>query len=281
MIVARLSDGVGNQLFQYACARALSLARDQPLALDPCFFAAQRRRPLLLPHFHTAGQMLEPLGIRRGNTIDYGVKLPRGIRVFREAPLGFKPELARLEDEHVLLCGYFQSEKYFHAVAAVIRADLRFRDLPHDAEVAALEARVAGDASVSVHVRRTDYVGRGRFDVLTMGYFERAMARCRALVPGARFFVFSDDLEFCRAQPLFAGAELVATAAARDNPLVDMRLMSLCRHHIIANSSFSWWGAWLDPRPDKLVLAPAMWFRPAAEPPIDDVLPPEWLRVEP
>jgi hypothetical protein len=281
MIVVRLSDGIGNQLFQYACGRSLALARKQPLGLDPCFFAAQRFRPLLLAHFHGEGRMLQPLGIRRGDKIDYGVNLPRGIRVFEERRLGFKPELAELADEHVLLCGYWQSEKYFRSVAEVIRGDLRFRALPHDGEVAALEEALAGDRSVSVHVRRTDYVGRRRFDVLTMGYYERALACARERVAEAELFVFSDDLAFCRDQPAFAGARFVEVAAARGNPVVDMRLMSLCRHHVIANSSFSWWGAWLDPRPDKVVVAPAVWFDPPDEPPIDDVLPPEWLRVAP
>jgi hypothetical protein len=281
MVVVRFSDGIGNQMFQYACGRALALARDQPLALDPCGYAAGAARPYLMDYFHTAGSTLKVVGRRKGSQVVYGSRVPPGIREFREKRLGFKPELAGLPDEHILLCGYFQSEKYFQGITGHIRAELRFRSLPSDDTVHQVESQIAAGNSVSVHLRRTDYVDRARFDVLGTRYFERAIARCRELVPDPRFFVFSDDLEYCRAQPALAGAVFVASDAARRNALVDMRLMSLCRHHIIANSSFSWWGAWLDARPGKVVIAPSLWFQSPDDPPIDDVLPPEWMRVDP
>jgi hypothetical protein len=164
----------------------------------------------------------------------------------------------------VFLDGYWQSARYFERIADEVRgvfdrpaAPSRFYDeMRHEIEA-------AGNA-VSVHVRRGDYVtGKAAGKMAgscTPGYYARAVALMARLVPGATFFVFSDEPE--EAGRMLAFADPVVIAGPGGRPAEDMALMAACRHHIIANSSFSWWGAWLDPSPKKMVIAPRLWFAP-------------------
>jgi hypothetical protein len=178
--------------------------------------------------------------------------------------------------EPVEIVGYWQSHRYFAPAEARVREAFRFRvPLP---TAPALQS----DESVAVHVRRGDYLApkrAARFGVLAPEYYTDAMALVAARVREPSFLVFSDDAAWCRDR--FGGDDRVTIVApdGRD-PRRDLQLMAACRHHVVANSSFSWWAAWLGESADQVVVAPAGWHRdPSLRP--DDLIRPGWLQLEP
>ncbi len=201
--------------------------------------------------------------------------------VFEERRFGFDPSLLSAPDG-LYLSGYFQSEKYFRDVEPLLREEFAVRRPPAGRNLAAADAIRAADAA-SVHVRRGDYVTspatRETHGALGTDYYRACIAYLGDRVPDLRLFVFSDDPAWARrelAPPLpTTFVDWNGPAAAHE----DLRLMSLCRHHVIANSSLSWWGAWLARGAgNRFVLAPKNWFR-KPDLATDDLLPASWLRM--
>lgn len=147
-------------------------------------------------------------------------------------------------------------------------------------EASAIEAGLSSSVSVSVHIRRGDYVqnkAAGDFHgICSLSYYQTAMKLLSDKFKQAHFYVFSDDLEWCRQN---IRCEQSLTFVNLSNAASELYLMSRCSHHIIANSSFSWWGAWLNPSPEKIVIAPQTWFRdPSAQ--TEDIYCENWIRIE-
>lgn len=199
-----------------------------------------------------------------------------GTRLVVEPYFHYWPGIREVS-HNAYLAGYWQSEKYLSDVSETIRADFTFRH-PLSEQNAELAGRIGQTMAVSLHVRRGDYVSDTKTNaahgLCSLEYYRAAVLHIAKHVERPKFFVFSDDIAWvktnlkidypCRYVDHNLGAESYN----------DMRLMSLCRHHIIANSSFSWWGAWLNPRADKLVIAPRKWF--ANESDTKDLLPIGW-----
>jgi hypothetical protein len=288
MILMRLAGGLGNQMFQYAAGRALSLSTGLPLVLDRRFYARPREHHYALDAFALADTPVpegdlppDPKTQRLAHLI---WRLSgRGPRRIREQGPGYDPAIAKITTP-VWLEGYFQSERYFADHADTIRAELTPAAAP-DAENARWLADIAQDpCAVSLHVRRGDYVRNPKFASVhgscTAEYYARALEHVAARMDGEPvIYAFSDDPDWVRGN-LHLPAEIRVVGhndAARNTE--DLRLMSACRHHIVANSSFSWWGAWLNPRPDKIVAAPATWFAdPAYANP--DIWAEGWTRIQ-
>jgi hypothetical protein len=268
MIVVRLLGGLGNQLFQYAAGRRLARARKCELKLDVTAFDEYRLRTYRLGNFSIAEKFATPEEI--------GSLRARGIRraMLRVSPrLG--PRAHALErsfrfDPSVLersapayLDGYWQSPKYFQDVDPIIRADLKAR-LPAEGENARLLQEIGSVSSVAVHVRRGDYAADPRtrmvHGVLPPGYYEDAIAYLKGKVKEPRYFVFSDDTTWARKNLRLDGPATFVAHNGPDADHEDLRLMAACRHHVIANSTFSWWGAWLGKRPGQIVVGPRRWF---------------------
>jgi len=217
---------VGNQLFQIAATIGVARNNSCPFILPPWDYARHFANPFAQTSMR-----------------------PRARR-YRETSFAYQEIVI---DRPTELYGYFQSERYFKHCADEIRGYLR----PHPQMAAMLERQfrdLLAFETCSVHVRRGDYVGNPDFaDLSATDYYARAFAQ---FGPATRFVVFSDDLEWCRAK--FADERFAFIEALTD--IEDLFLMSWCRGHIIANSSMSWWGAWLDASPNKKVIAPARWF---------------------
>jgi hypothetical protein len=204
------------------------------------------------------------------------------VPVVRERAFTFQPKVLG-QRPPAYLDGYWQSEKYFGDVADVIRKDFTVKRAPSAANAAWLD-RIGATVSVSIHVRRGDYVTNADANKFhgTCGidYYQRAVQMLSSRLGGRpEFFVFSDDPAWVRAN-LDLGSHphhYVTNNDAQTN-YEDLRLMSSCRHHIIANSTFSWWGAWLNASPDKVVVAPRRWFR-ADEMDDRDLVPSGWVRA--
>ena len=287
MIYIRLVGGLGNQLFQYACARAVALRRGVGLVLDLRDLSRGAAHATFgLDQFAISANVgqVSDLPPARDKPIRYTLWRAGAMRpsFLRERGLGLNPAVLGASDDSYLH-GYFQSERYFRDVAATIREDLRITAVPKGENARWLDQIRSEPRAVSLHVRRGDFVesakGQAAHGTCDVAYYQQAVAAIRDRTGiDPLLFVFSDDPAWAR-DNLKAGAEMVVLG---HNPpaaaVEDMRLMGTCRHHVIANSSFSWWGAWRNPHPDKIVVAPSRWF---ADPKLDnpDICPPEWLRI--
>jgi hypothetical protein len=276
-VTVRLRGGLGNQLFQYALGRALAEKDRRELFLDD--LALRVPRPLATPR--TYGLHAFEIRARCLSEVPAGAAAPVRVVQMRR---GFNPYvLSPRAAAHLYLEGFWQDERYFRHLEGPIRRELRFKPGPwSDSPWNAALARTP--EPVCVHVRRQDYVtGRGggfRLGFCGIEYYADAIQTLAERVGEPHFFVFSDDLPWCERFLDFGGRPytFVRHQENAGGPQLDLRLMTLCRHFIISNSSFSWWGAWLGSAPDKLVIAPRIWFRDIPEDSAA-MTPPEWLRL--
>ncbi len=283
MIVVALAGGLGNQLFQYAAGRALALRLGVSLGVDTRSFDRHPVYEYYLDPFAVetvpVGRDALPAG-RRTLLDRIGIRRSR-FSTHRERHFQFDPGVLSLPDR-TFLTGYFQSERYFLDQVAQIRRELTVRRGP-DADNRRVLDEIAAGTAVSLHVRRGDYVTSPDANRLhgtcDPDYYRRAAGFVAARAGGEpTFFVFTDDPDWAAAN-LKIGFRLRVIShngVARNHE--DLRLMAACRHHILANSTFSWWGAWLDPAPHKIVVAPRHWFR---DPSIDTstLLPEGWTTL--
>jgi hypothetical protein len=282
--------GLGNQLFQYAFGRQLALRLGTPLHLDLRsygeFVPGQTVRSYELAVYPIRAEIADPAKLPTLKTSRPGraaarVRSALGLQmeVVEHLPPGFHAGLP--SRRNALYVGYWQSALYFEGIADELRADLRPRHEPNDRN-REYANRIAACEAVSLHVRRGDYAtvvhNQQTHGLAPVDYYRESIRIVRERVPGAVFFVFSDDLPWCRENLPLGDSAVFVDGNGGAMAYEDLRLMGQCRHHVIANSSFSWWGAWLNPSPTKIVIAPARWFADAS---IDTtgMVPPEWLRV--
>ena len=289
MIVSKLSGGLGNQLFQYAAGRRLAHARGTALVLDLGWYrhmpSSNTPRTYELDRYPLEAR--PPSGLERlwcrlhhGRVLGRMPWFPRAWRHVRERGFAFDGRVLELPDD-VYLDGYWQSYKYFSDVAEMLRKELTpVTDMgPVDQVVAG--AIASGPAAVSLHVRRGDYVSNAAaarvHGLCSLDYYARAVAYMAARLTQPHFFVFSDDMPWVRANLHLPGVVSYVDHNGPENAFQDLRLMALCRHHIIANSSFSWWGAWLGGGVEQQVVAPRGWFADGRD--TGDLTPPGWVRL--
>jgi hypothetical protein len=200
-----------------------------------------------------------------------------GLAAFAERSYDYDPRFAHL-GRRTYLVGYWQSYRYFDDVHDLIRRETTL-PRPPDHENLRWLTQIRQSNSVCVHVRRGDYLLPRAFDhhgVCSEDYYRCAIHLIEQRVSDPRFFVFSDDLDWCRGR--FSGANVaLVDANSADAAHDELRLMASCRHHIIANSSLSWWGAWLARHDDQIVVGPDPWFTELRRTP--DLYPPNWLAV--
>lgn len=293
MVIVRLIGGLGNQLFQYAAARRIAQRRNLPLKLDISGFESYKLHAYSLKHFcireefATPEEIAEVKGTSKKGLAKLAFRLGRKLKpyyrwsVFREPHFGpFDPNIMKTPDQ-VYLDGYWQSEKYFVDIQDVIRREFTVK-YEQDRQSRAMAEKIARIQSVSIHVRRGDYVSNPRTNQILgtcgLDYYEQCVKRIAEQILFPHFFVFSDDPRWVTENlRLDYPATLVTHNDAARN-YEDLRLMSMCKHNVIANSSFSWWGAWLNANPTKIVIAPRKWFN---APSLDDrdLLPDGWVRV--
>ena len=248
MIGIYIMGGLGNQMFQYACARSLSLRNKTDLYLDLRWFNladTSSDRPYKLSNLKITPPPKE-------------IK-PTQLKLEKEiSPFEFDSRFLTLPD-NVYLYGYFAYEKYFHDYEKTLREDFRFQ-VPISEQSQIWEKKIRDDSMpVSIHVRRGDYlkgINPRIFHQIPMSYYERCIAILRENFSNLSLYIFSNDLDWCRKNFNFEIPTHFVDSNDEKNGYDDMFLMSLCRHHIIANSSFSFWGAWLDSRIGSLVFAP-------------------------
>ena len=293
MIITNLIGGLGNQMFQYACGRALALNLQQELRFSTDQFANYRLHQGLMLEtafdlnllVASSANLRDLLGPVRSNPFARRLlarwSLPKGSNFLAEPADGSYIELSSAEVRGAYLHGYWQRECYFESQANVIRADFTWRRPLEGQNLWLAQAIQREPHSVSLHVRRGDYISSTKnqtiYAVCSADYYTSALNYLSRLGI-LKIFAFSDDPAWVRdvLSPKYPGLTIVDHNRGRDSAF-DMQLMSLFRHHIIANSSFSWWGAWLDARSDKLVFAPKKWFSDKRD--CSGLVPPSWYRI--
>jgi hypothetical protein len=289
MIVVRIIGGLGNQLFQYAAGLALSSRLGVELRLDMCAFETYRLRQRHLDAFTISAVPATKDDIARlkrgkGGWVDRALSrilptgLPAPITYFKESTFTYSPAFEKLADD-TYLDGYWQSAKYFQGFEWKVRRELAWRR-PAPSANSGLEDLIRGSGSVSVHIRRGDYVSDPRarklYETCTMDYYGKALEVMTARLSHPRCFVFSDEPEWAQQNWFRRSCDVFVPRGL--SPVDDLRLMAMCSHHIIANSTFSWWGAWLNSAADKMVIAPRRWFLPGV---LDDkdLIPEGWITI--
>ncbi|UXY52069.1 alpha-1,2-fucosyltransferase [Pseudomonas tohonis] len=289
MIVFFGQGGLGNQLFQYAAARRLAEKTGQDLVLDAHWFENPRKgetpRALELKKYPLSFRMATGSEQKRWRLIRgrFGSKLSFlcNLTLLKEQGITVDTRVLNSTGSCYLL-GYWQSEKYFNDIRGVLIDELKPL-IPPSSEDDVVMALMSDSNSVSLHVRRGDYVSlqsaASYHGVCSLSYYNKAVLHMKEqLGDGLKFFVFSDDPDWVK-ENLNLDADVVYVSHnSPDDAFQDLRLMSACKHHILANSSFSWWGAWLGEWRDGLVIAPSRWYVSGKETP--DLLPKEWLKID-
>jgi hypothetical protein len=287
MIIVRLAGGLGNQMFQYAAGMALAIRHRVPIRFDRW---TDKKRQLELPRVFgldlpraSQSEMGQVLGWCAPSLVRRVMARPL-FRSLRPASWVVEPHFHYWPGFEAVgpvayLDGYWQSARYFADIEPELRAQFRFAP-PLDARSTELAAQMASCNSVSVHVRRGDFARDPTVQrvhgVDLSGYYPAAVAEILQRVPSPHFFVFSDEPEWAAHHLALPGEVTVVDHNRGADSYRDMQLMAACRHHIIANSTFSWWGAWLNPSPKKIVIAPRQWFRVATFDP-KDLYCPGWI----
>lgn len=284
-VISRLHGGLGNQLFQYAVGRAVALRTGAELLLDARLLNDASRFQYDLHHFEIEARVAgdDELPPAKGRSIAYAWWRLFGSspRFVREQGLAYNERIETIAAD-CYLHGYFQSQRYFADIAPTLWTELRFKQ-PIAGDNARMAERIGSGPSVSMHIRRGDYVTNTKAQAAhgsaDLGYYRRALEEVRSRTgQDPVVYLFSNDPQWVR-DNMRLDAELVPVDI-NDGQTAheDLRLMSLCDHNIIANSTFSWWGAWLNPSHTKIVIAPVQWF---ADPKLSnpDITPPGWLRL--
>ena len=274
MIITRIRGGLGNQLFQYAAGQAASLRHGRSHFLDLRFYNTDKYRDYGLGKFKISAKVapseaLPPnkeTELLRYATWKYSGTNPRYVKdmdFVRGASIA--PQFAeRKFTGDAYMAGLWCSEYFFNDFTSEVRRELMLRD---ELSVQSKEVlnQINSRVSVSLHVRRGDFAQnravKTRFGVCSINYYTRAIDLLATKL-GEEFclFVFSDDLQWARENIQFGGEMLFVSAASNRVPHEDLILMAACDHHITSNSTFSWWGAWLDANPKKLVVCPEKWY---------------------
>lgn len=286
MIRIILRGRTGNNLFQYALGRALAVKHGVPLVLDGSWFNAEGWAEV--SHFLKlplqAKVLRPPLPVSLAaralrNSMGKHIWEYHGFPVFKE-PVDDQTFQQCIADAPAdcMLSGFFQTPLYFQSIAAGLRAELR-ELIPRGVQTSrvqgntscgsSLETRLGLPGSVAVHVRRGDYLQIPAYQVCDAFYYQTSMNQMRGYLGNPHFFIFSDDPEWCRGEFHSPDTEIIDSRASSTNPLHDLHLMSLASHHIIANSSYSWWAAWIGDKPRQQVIMPDRWFTHGVNAPME------------
>jgi hypothetical protein len=304
VIIVRIRYGLGNQLFQYALARHLSIIHKKHLKLDISYYTTVNPNQLkgvriyCLNHFDIKAEIAKP-----EDTAPFQKYLKNNLfsKLFRRAS-GFGeyskykrsyvyelPKTNKFFHSNILteslktvgyLDGFWQSEKYYISIENIIREDFVFKDVPDEANKKML-AEIDSSNAVSIHIRHGDYATQYAPNhlVLPISYYHQAIEDLTITVKNPYFYVFSDDPDWAKESLRLYFPSTFVSHNSDEKNYEDLRLMSHCKHHIIANSTFSWWGAWLGKKSGQLVYAPKRYYI-HSDIPTFDFYPAFWKLIE-
>ncbi len=259
MIIVKIKGGLGNQLFQYAYGRYLSLKLNKKLKFDLSFYQQQDFRKFELQCFNVNHSGL--INFKDKIFIKGAHHFPKFFNnyLIKESGDNFDSPILDV-DKNYYVDGYWQSDRFFKSIADVLKKDFQIKESLSDANKSLIKT-IKNTNSVSVHFRRGDYVSipaNKDYNVCTKEYYSKALEIIESKTKDPRYFVFSDDIEWVKNNIKFKHKHTFIDNNVNKS-YVDLYLMSLCEHNIMANSTFSWWASWLNQNPKKIVIAPRFW----------------------
>lgn len=293
MIIINLQGGLGNQMFQYAFGKTLSTKLKIPLYFDLSFYELSENAKHTIRSFDL-GIFEIPIKVAPKNKIRgcthpaYAQRCLNSFGLFtksyfKESPIAFNEY--SLVFNSAYFDGYWQSEKYFKSFSELIRNEFRFKNAFNFESNNLSKEILKNKESVSIHIRRGDYISSSLTNkihgVCSIKYYKEAINMMKEKLQDPFFYLFSDDIDWLQDNIIdgLNNFQIIRHNNGQDS-WQDMALMTKCKHHIIANSTFSWWGAWLNPNPLKLVIAPDRWF---ADKNLNDqtknLIPENWVRL--
>jgi hypothetical protein len=292
MVIVQLQGGLGNQMFQYACGKAFALKNKQPLFIDDSFLRQNQvttneftPRHYELDIFNLNAEVVNEQLLQSFTTSTIYKKASKLLgfplkKYHQEIPEQGAGQLNKVKPP-VLLKGYWQSEQYFTGYEGQIRKAFNF-NIPE--LLNGTIAQINATNSVSIHYRRGDYltnpVAQKVLGTLSIDYYTVAIKNITEKIENPFFYIFSDDTAWVKSNLPVPENYQIIEGFSGDKHWYDMLLMSKCKHHIIANSSFSWWGAWLNPNPKKIVIAPKRWFsHEQMNASTNNLIPATWKRI--
>ena len=271
MIIVNILGGLGNQMFTYACGRRLAEKHHTELLLNLSSFN-NYKWPYALDKFNIRAQINDRINTR---LFEIGGRITNrllgrktmvsvnGIKPVWEYKAAFNPEIIDLHDK-VFLDGYWASEKYFKDIADVLRNEFTLREAISRNTMLWEDKIKSEEMPISLHIRRGDYlesdINRQIYAQVPVSYYYNGIELIRKNADISALFVFSNDIDWCKETFKFDIPVYYVTGNDEFHGYEDMYLMSLCKHNIVANSTFSWWGAWLNRYKEKVVICPKKFF---------------------
>ena len=301
MIIVLLQGGIGNQMFQYAAGRALAIRNNTVLKIDLGFLKDGVLRENVdyrnygLNNFCIIEDLISEEEsdsfIRKckffsrlklswfNKKTDYRFPLPK---IYCQKGHGYDPEFVSISNNSYLI-GYWQCAKYFAGIEEIIKKDFMFKNLPDQSNTVLLN-RINGCESVAIHIRRGDFKNLPGLGTINPGYYIKAINYLVEKLNNPALFFFSDEMEWVKENFNSIKSDCVKYYMEINNSAGseadDLRLMSNCNHNIIGNSTFGWWGAWLNSNPDKIIIAPEKLFAdPAIDKQLQGMIPDNWVRL--
>jgi len=292
LIIIKLKGGLGNQMFQYAIARILGEKNYAPVLLEKSFFILKEKKPGHTPRnfelniFNNKYLVGSDFHVKNFTNISFLNKVKKKLglnypKTFLEEKFTFNPE-ALLVKPPVFLKGYFQSYKYYEGYEALVKGIFEFPQYKLDEVNSGILCRIKEATTISIHIRRGDFINDKKTQTFhgncSLDYYLKAINFFVTRHSDFQLIFFSDDSEWVKEKfEILPNPKLFIDHNKGENNWKDMFLMSSCSHNIIANSSFSWWAAWLNNNPNKTVVAPKNWF--ATEIETNDLIPDQWIRL--
>ena len=290
MIIVKLSGGLGNQLFQYALGRSMAEREKTIFKID--LYSCKKQINITPRQYELSPfNVQENFSTPQENEIFCGGKFNIFLRkVLNKVQFNFYLNNNIIEKKYnfnssvlnlkgsCYLDGYWQTEKYFFDIKNIIKSEFTLKEKYNNLNVQLVE-KIVNCNSVSIHIRRGDYISDQKINnyhgVCSLDYYHKAINLISKKYSDLTFFIFSDDLKWCK-KNLKINWPVVFIEGNKNYE--DLILMSKCHHNIIANSSFSWWGAWLNNNPDKIVIAPKQWFVNKSIN-TEDLIPESWIKI--
>lgn len=274
MIVVALQGGIGNQMFQYAAGKSLAFHLNDNVVYDISAYKYDKYRQFDLSGFNLNLNFLSSL-----NRYKIFFLKKMGLSswsIYIEQNAEFNHDFYQFK-KNTYLNGYFQSENYFSNIESIIRKDFDFILQPHP-----LQKEILQTNSVSIHFRRGDYcTNTNTFEthgICSIEYYLNAIKYIKTKINNPSFFIFSDDITWVKSN-LKISEPVYYVSGNNLSSYTEMGLMSICQNNIIANSSFSWWAAWLNKNSEKTIIAPEFWFKDLHFQ-NNDIVPKRWIKID-
>jgi hypothetical protein len=292
VIIIKIKGGLGNQLFQYALGKNLAIKNKCKLIIDKSLYASYKLHDYSLEPFNILEDIAKnediPVQYRYDNKLirksfEYLDPIIYNGKIVKESSNDFDATIIESTyNENVYLDGYWQSEKYFAENSKEIISSLTLKEPITDEYYQGILKDIEANNAVSLHIRRGSYTlpqYNGTHGLTALDFYDEAVKHIKLNLDNPKFYIFSDDYDFAKEK--FSGlANSVIVKSSADKDYLDIHLMSKCKHNILANSTFSWWGAWLNNNLNKIVIAPKKWYNdPVLNAQTKDLLPDSWIRM--